>query len=94
MGTGAATKTRYTRHLILEAVDAQHFVRTEEIVPVWRTTVTSTGKSGDIRRSFPVLVTAAEPYWGKNTGQAVGVWLSEYDPKVYAMKARYQDYGK
>ena len=94
VGTGAATKTRYTRHLILEAVDARHYLRTEEIMPVWKTTVTSTGKTGDIRRVFPVLVTAAEPYWGKNTGQQVGMWLSGYDPKVDKMKARFQDYGK
>ena len=68
--------------------NAQHYVRVGEIVPIWKTTVTSTGKSSDIRRVFPVLVTAGDPYWGKNTGQQVGVWLREYDPRVSRMKAR------
>ena len=78
--------TTFFRFLILDAVDLKEYRRSEKVVEAWRTTVTSSGSSGDLRLVFPVLVAAAKPYIGTNTGKQVDLKLSEQDKAVLEIK--------
>jgi len=70
----------------LDAVDLEEYRRSEKVVQIWKTTVTSRGTSGDLRRVLPVLVAAAKPYIGINTGKQVGVTLREEEKAVLEIK--------
>jgi hypothetical protein len=70
----------------MDAVDLDEYRQTEIEVQLWKTTVTSTGSSGDLRRVFPILVAASQQYIGKNTGQKVEVDLYESDESVIEIK--------
>jgi hypothetical protein len=86
--TGTGTRTQYTRRLVLDVVDVRQYLQTEEVVSVWKTTVTSTGKSGDLRTVFPYLVYAAVPHLGKDTGKALKVTITDGDLKVLDFQKR------
>jgi hypothetical protein len=79
--------TTYTRVLVLTAADVNAFNRSNEIKEIWRTTAVSTGSSGDLRRVFPIMVAAVQPYLGKNTNKkAVTITLREQDRRVQAIR--------
>lgn len=61
------SNVQYFRYLILEASNLNSYKISKEIVPIWKTTITSRGSSDDLRLVFPYLVTAAELYIGENT---------------------------
>lgn len=84
--TYSGTRTSYTRHIILDAVDANKFKQSQEIQSLWKTTIISTGSSGDLRTIFPILLGAGKEYIGTNTGKAISVTLSEDDDRVLAVK--------
>jgi hypothetical protein len=84
--THSSSKTKYFRFLVLSAVDVASYKGEKKLVPVWETTVTSRGRSGDLRRVFPVLVAAAEPHIGTNTGKQITVNLSERNKRVKVVK--------
>jgi len=86
VGAIPVTRTAYTRYLVLDAYDLERFKQSKEAVEVWKTTVISSGSSGDLRRVFPYLIVGATPYLGTNTGKQVTVRLSADDPKVLAIK--------
>lgn len=73
----------YDRYLVLGAIDWQNFLRNnKQVVEVWKTVVTSTGSSNDLRKVFPVMVAAARPYFGKRTENQVTCQLTENDSSV------------
>lgn len=80
------TRTTYFRYLLITGYDFQEYLKSERQVQIWRTTVTSTGSSGDLRYVFPILVAAAVPYVGGNSGKQVPVTLHEDDEIVRAVK--------
>lgn len=81
--TGAGQYVTYTRMLGLVAFDAASTRAGSEPKELWRVSVVSTGRSGDLRLIFPFLVTAAQPYMGKATaGKAVDVSFGESDVRV------------
>jgi len=82
------SRTTYYRYLILEALDDQRLREGGEAIPVWKTHITSTGMSGDLRRVMPILVAAGEDYFGTDTGEQVRISMEEDDPRVLAVKAR------
>ncbi len=88
--TGSTTHigsyTTYVRFMVLDAVDLDEYKKSKEEVQLWKTTVTSAGSSGDLRKVFPVLVAASQQYVGKNTGQKVEVDLYEEDERVIQIK--------
>lgn len=86
--THTGSVTTYFRYLILDAVDLSAYRESQEIVPVWKTTITSTGSSGDLRRVVPVLVGAATEHIGTNTGQQVTVELQESDRRVLEVRGQ------
>lgn len=84
--TLAGEDVTYFRFLIVDAYDVSASYQTNKLVPVWRTTVTSTGSRDDLRRVSPVLVASAQPYLGTNTGKKVRVVLEETSPSVQAIR--------
>ena len=76
----------YFRFLMLDAIDLDEFNKSKREVQLWKTTVTSAGSSGDLRRVFPVLVAASSQYIAKNTGHIVEVNLDEEDQRVIEIK--------
>ena len=86
--TNVGSVTTYLRYLILEAVDLTAYRKSQAIVPVWKTTITSTGTSGDLRRVLPVLVGAATEHFATDTGQQVNIELQESDSRVLKVKGK------
>lgn len=84
--TYSGNYTTYFRFLILEAIDLDEYKRSEREIQLWKTTVTSSGSSEDLRRVFPILVAASQEYIGKNTGRKVEVSLYETDKRVVEIK--------
>lgn len=84
--TQVGSYTTLLRFLVLEAIDLEEYRQSKKITPLWRTTVASRGSSGDLRQVFPVLLTAAMPYIGANTGRQVDVTLTEWDKAVLEIK--------
>lgn len=87
-GIAAGSITTYQRYLILWATDVDEYKKSGKIKTLWKTTVTSEGVSNDLRRVFPVMVTAALPYIGSNTGQKVTIKMKENDEAVLALKGK------
>jgi outer membrane murein-binding lipoprotein Lpp len=81
-----ASYTTYFRYMLLDAYDLDIYRRKKKLSQIWRTTVTSTGSSDDLRRVFPVLVAGSAEFLGANTGQNVRVILREEDPEVLEIK--------
>ncbi len=84
--SGIGEYITYTRYFELSAVDLEYFKITKKNKQLWKTTVISTGSSGDLRRVFPVLVAASERYIGLNTGKQIKIQLYEDDKKVLELK--------
>jgi len=84
--THAGSRTSYFRFMRLTAIDTHEYKMTDRVIPVWETTVTSSGSSGDLRQVFPVLVAASMPYISRNTGKKVRVNITESDKKVDIIK--------
>ena len=86
--TYSGTNTSYFRFLSIEAIDAKTYRKTKENIPFWKTTISSSGSSGDLRRVFPVLVAASLPYLGTNTKRQIKVRVGENSRKVNFIKGR------
>lgn len=82
----SGTRYSYFRYLVLDCVDLNEYRKTNKIISSWKTTVTSSGSSGDLREVFPVLVGASMPYIGTNTGKQVKVQLYENSNEVQFIK--------
>jgi hypothetical protein len=80
--------TTYFRYLVLDALDLAEYKQNKKEIQLWKTTITSTGSSGDLRRVFPYMISASKPYIGINTGQQLKVILSESDPRVQEIKGQ------
>lgn len=79
--------TTYQRFLTIDAYDYGHY-RSQGIMNrhLWRTSVSSVGESYDLRRIFPVLMAAAEPYLGTDTTRQIEREIEESDPNVLRIK--------
>jgi hypothetical protein len=84
--TQVGSVTTYLRYALVTGYDFKAFKESNRQVQVWRTTITSTGSSGDLRRVFPILIGAAVPYLATNTGRQIPVQLYEFDEIVRAVK--------
>ena len=72
--------------MFIDALDLNEYKKTEKQKQIWKTTVISTGSSGDLRRVVPILVAASKPYVAKNTGQKLFILLKEQDQAVLDVK--------
>lgn len=86
--SGTVNHTIYGRWMRIEAIDYAEFVKTQSVKSLWETKITSVGSSGDLRRVLPIMVAAAEPHFGGNTGKAVEIVLRENDERVEKLRSR------
>jgi hypothetical protein len=70
----------------LTAFDVSNYSEDKDMTNLWKTSVISSGSSNDLRFIFPVLVAAAMPYIGTNTGRKIEVSLSESDKNVLEIR--------
>jgi len=84
--THVGTVTTYLRFLVLNAIDLKEYKKSNKQIQLWKTTVTSNGTTGDLRRVFPILVAASERYIGKDTRQKIEVDINEDDERVLSVK--------
>lgn len=84
--TYTGSRVTFSRFIVITAYDYKEFKRTGERVEVWKTTVISNGASDDLRRIFPVMITASESYLGTDTGHKVYVSFNENDGAVRELK--------
>lgn len=76
------SETSFTRFVQVIAFDSDVYRQTEEIIQVWRTTIVSTGTSGDLRRVFPVLIAAGSTFLGEDSNQQQSINIRECDEAV------------
>jgi hypothetical protein len=86
VGSAAKSEPQFDRWIILEAIDAKPLLQTGTVVQVWRTTVTSSGRSSDLRAVFPIMIAAAKPFIATNTEKQVLRKLGEKSPEVAAIR--------
>ena len=72
--------TLFTSFAILEAKRYRPDSPPEKMETLWKTTVSVTSKSNDLRALMPVLAAAALPYLGVDTGAAKIVKIGKDDP--------------
>ncbi|NLD36068.1 MAG: hypothetical protein GX654_04285 [Desulfatiglans sp.] len=78
--------TTYMRFAVITAYDYSQFKKDETEVQLWKTTVSSTGTTDDLRRIFPMLMAASIPYLATDTGRKVYMTMYETDPVVQEIK--------
>ncbi|WP_338637703.1 hypothetical protein [Spirobacillus cienkowskii] len=74
--------TTYVRHLILEAIDYKHFLKTKNIKPFWKVSVISEGGSNDLRKILPYLAVIARQIVEKDTYRKLNGFIFEGDPRA------------
>lgn len=74
--------TTYGSYLSLAAYDINHYKATGNMVYTWQLTVFLRSTSSDLRAMMPILVAAATPYIGQNTGRQIVVTIPADDPYV------------
>ena len=85
--SGVGSYVTYFRYILLTAFDLNEWRKSQKEVQVWKTTITSSGSSEDLRRVFPVLIGASKDYIGKNTGKKIKIVLEESDKRVLEIKS-------
>ncbi|WP_320176159.1 hypothetical protein [Maridesulfovibrio sp.] len=80
------THTDYTRFFWIDAYDYKEFLQTKKEIQIWKTTVTSTGSTNDLRQVFPIMLAGSLEHIGTNTGHKVEVTLGMNDKKVLYVK--------
>ena len=70
----------YTRYLTLEAYDMPVDLNQQAAKQLWKISVRSQGQSNDLRFVFPYMVTAMQPYLGRNSGHMLSVDIDEFNP--------------
>lgn len=88
--TGYSTQvenvTTYFRFVDVVGYDLELFRNSNRQVQLWKTMITSTGTSGDLRRLFPIMIGTATPHIGKDTKQRLSLTAYESSPEVLVIK--------
>jgi len=92
--THSHSYTTYTRSLQLIAYDVAAYRHEKKQRQVLKTSVVSTGSSGDLRLVLPYMITAMKPYLAGNTGRSIRIELKEDDPTVTVLRGKSPKDGK
>jgi hypothetical protein len=76
----------YSRYVVLDAYSMADWSENQKLIPAFKTTITSTGTSGDLRRVFPVMIAAASEHIATSTQKAVPISIYEDDERIQALK--------
>ena len=82
------TLTSYLRYLNLVAFDMDHYKKTKEQKRLWQSYITSSGSSGDLRKTFPIMLIGASNYIGHKSGEKIQITIHEDDPDVLKLKGK------
>jgi hypothetical protein len=89
VGTSVESRS-YTEYTCSAALEAYSINSTDEKtgqpVILWKTLMSSTGDTNDIRTVMPFMAAAAAPYLAGNSGTAITVRLKPDDPRVVKIK--------
>ncbi len=88
MSVGTSRYTVFTRFVILEAKRHQAGSEPKDMETLWKSKITSTGPSNDLRALMPIMAAAAAPYIGVDTGETKVVKIKKDDPRVIEFKQR------
>ncbi len=80
--SGVLSHQFYTRSLCIRVVDAQVLRKSGKTKVIWAGDTVSEGTSTDLRKVINYLLVATFDYFGRDTGKAVKVVLSEGNPRV------------
>lgn len=83
---GPRTTTYYHRFIVLDAIDLNEYKISQNISPLWKTTITSIGTSGDLRQLFPIMVAASSQHIATNSTQQIQVVIRDDDPRIKILK--------
>jgi hypothetical protein len=88
--TGYTTQTgeytSYKKYAIIDAYDIKNGVAGQKLKEIWKTSVSSSGKTKDLRKIFPALMAASVKYIGENTGEEISVNIGEDSETLKAIK--------
>lgn len=90
--TETVNQTTYQRNLVLEAFDLK--TKSDRLPQLWRTALSSEGRSSDMRTVLPHIIAAAVDYFGTNTGRKIPTYIEPNDPRVDDIKYGYLDVTK
>ena len=90
--TETVKQTTYQRHLVLEAFNLK--TKSARLPQLWRTALSSEGRSSDIRTVLPHMIAAAVDYFGTNTGRKIPTSIEPNDPRVDDIKYGFVDVTK
>jgi dihydrodipicolinate synthase/N-acetylneuraminate lyase len=83
--SGTYTQTTYSQFAIIEAFDSSD-AEQPSASQVWRVDLESIGQRNDLRQGLPIMLAAAMPYIGSNSGQKLELELDEDDDAVQFLK--------
>ncbi len=90
--TGYTTQTGevtlYKKYAIIDAYDIKNGSKGTKLKQVWKTSVSSSGQTKDLRKTFPFLMAGAAQYAGSNTGEEINVVIGEDSETVKAIKGK------
>ncbi len=78
--------TAYNRFAVIAAYDYDQYKKDEKEIQLWKTTVSSLGTSDDLRRVFPILMTASVQYIATDTEHKVYETVFEDSDEVMKIK--------
>lgn len=78
--------TTYGSYLSLAAYDINQYKATGKMAYTWQLTIALRSTSNDLRSVMPVLVAAAMPYIGHNTGKQIVVTVPADDPYLQELE--------
>jgi hypothetical protein len=84
--TRTESRTTYLRYIVIEAISVVSFTEKQQLIPVWKTTITSSGASSDLRVVFPILLAASQPHIASDTGKRIDVWVEVDDPSIWKVR--------
>jgi len=87
--TETLKQTTYQRNLVLEAFDLK--TKSDKLPQLWRTALSSEGRSSDMRTVLPHMIAASVDYFGTNTGRKIPAYIEPDDPRVDDIKYGYLD---
>ncbi|HRU39279.1 MAG TPA: hypothetical protein P5511_05330 [Candidatus Goldiibacteriota bacterium] len=79
--TRTGTYTSYKKFIVLDAYSTKKRDN-NRLENIWRTSISSTGTTKDLRKIFPVLLAAAVKYIGSNTGEEIVIEFPEESEAV------------
>ncbi len=80
------SRTKYLRHMNLTAIDIDFYKKNNEMKVFWKTNITSSGSSGDLRRVMPYLVVAGHNYFGRNSITKKEIEIFEEDKRINELR--------